>query len=144
MHRSRVAMSCQYVFVIFPASRLHHLPILPFKALRCPFFGPLAGRTVVVVHITPDSTQFPHCGCLSHRSFRLRHSSHAEPGRWREEVLVVVDLAAAVFACFSSGICKGNTRSVIERVSIIPPLYRMRLYWTRPEIKRQDKSCVRS
>lgn len=36
------------------------------------------------MHCTPDSKHASHCGCFpSQRSFRLRHSSQAEPGRCR-------------------------------------------------------------
>jgi hypothetical protein len=42
------------------------------------------------MHGTPASKHASHCGCLpSQRSFRLRHSSHAVPGRWREGFLYV-------------------------------------------------------
>lgn len=76
--------------------------------------GPLAGRTVVVVHTTPASTQLPHCGCLSHLNFLRRHSSHADPGRCLELVEVV-----EVF--FSSDMrAVIGIRKLMVHVSIIP------------------------
>ena len=62
-----------------------YLPTLLFKAFRYPFFGPRGGRDLLNVHVTPESEHTPHCGrILSHRSFRLLHSSHAEPGFCRD------------------------------------------------------------
>lgn len=57
-----------------------HLQILVFNALRWPLLGP-RGRKVPMLHTTPDSKHTLHCGrSLSHRNFRLLHSSHADPG----------------------------------------------------------------
>ena len=58
-----------------------YLPILLFKAFRCPFFGPRCGLDSLNVHVTLEYEHTPHCGwILSHRSFRFLHSSHAMPG----------------------------------------------------------------